>query len=87
MTHCDTREYQPTVWPVPYVCTQPYHPGGVSLCKDHRDKTEVPDSLVVEDPISEKLNNGRKSARLNIQYRDIISNNSEGTAFFLQVVT
>ena len=23
----DTLEHQPTVWPVPYACTQPYHPG------------------------------------------------------------
>ena len=23
----DTLEHQPTAWPVPYACTQPYHPG------------------------------------------------------------
>ena len=23
----DTLEHQPTVWPVPYACAQPYHPG------------------------------------------------------------
>ena len=27
MTHSDTN---PTAWPVPYACTQPYHPGGSS---------------------------------------------------------
>ena len=31
-----------------------------NFCKDYRDKTEVPDPLVVEDPISDKLNNRRK---------------------------
>ena len=41
------------------------------FCKDHRDKTEVPDPLVVEDLISYKLNNRRKLARLITQYRDI----------------
>ena len=33
-----------------------------SVCKDHRDKTEVPDPLVVEDLISDKLKNRRKLA-------------------------
>ena len=27
-----------------------------NFCKDNRDKTEVPDPLVLEDPISDKLN-------------------------------
>ena len=26
----DTFEHQPTVWPVPYACAQPYHPGSGS---------------------------------------------------------
>ena len=52
-----------------------------NFCKDHRDKTEVPDPLVVEDLISDKLNNRRKLARLIKQYRDIFSNISEGTVF------
>ena len=26
----DTLEHQPTVWPVPYACAQPYHPGNGS---------------------------------------------------------
>ena len=26
----DTLEHQPKVWPVPYVCAQPYHPGSGS---------------------------------------------------------
>ena len=26
----DTVEHQPTVWLVPYACTQPYHPGNDS---------------------------------------------------------
>ena len=26
----DTLEHQPTVWPVPYACEQPYHPGSGS---------------------------------------------------------
>ena len=26
----DTLEHQPTVWPVPYACAQPYHPGSGS---------------------------------------------------------
>ena len=30
------------------------------FCKDHRDKIEVPDPLVVEDLISDNLNNRRK---------------------------
>ena len=42
-----------------------------NFCKDHRDKIEVPDPLVVEDLISDNLNNGRKQARLIKQYRDI----------------
>ena len=45
------------------------------------------DVVVVEDLISDKLNNGRKLASLIKQYRDIISNISEGTAFLLQGVT
>ena len=31
-----------------------------NFCKDHRDKIEVPDPVVVEDLISDKLNNRRK---------------------------
>ena len=53
--------------------------------KDHRDKI-VPDPRVVEDLISDKLNNRRQLARLINQYRDIFSNISEGTAFLLQGV-
>ena len=58
-----------------------------NFCKDHRDNIEVLDPLVVEDLISDKLNNRRKLARLIKQYRDIFSNISEGTAFLLQGVT
>ena len=58
-----------------------------NFCKDHRDKIAVPDPLVVEDLISDKLNNRRKLARLIKQYRDIFSDISEGTAFPLQGVT
>ena len=33
----DTLEHQPPVWPVPYACAQPYHPGsdshGLSLVR------------------------------------------------------
>ena len=54
-----------------------------NFCKDHRDKTEVLDPLVVEDLISDELNNRRKLARLIKQYRDIYSNISEGTTFLL----
>ena len=43
----------------------------LNCCKDHRDKIEVPDPLVVEDLISDNLNNRRKQARLIKQYRDI----------------
>ena len=32
----------------------------VNFCKDHRDKTEVPDPLAVENLISYKLNNIRE---------------------------
>ena len=42
-----------------------------NICKDHRDKIEVPDPLAVEDLISCKLNNKPKLARLITQYRDI----------------
>ena len=42
--------------------------GDVNICKDHRDKIEVPDPLAVEDLISSKLNNERKLARLITQY-------------------
>ena len=35
-----------------------------NFSKDHRDKTEVPDPLVVEDLISDKLNDRRKLGRL-----------------------
>ena len=45
--------------------------GRSNFCKDHRDKIEVPDPLVVEDLISDNLNNRRKQARLIKQYRDI----------------
>ena len=58
-----------------------------NFCKDHRDKTEVPNPLVVEDLISDKLNNRRKLARLIKQCRNIFSNISEGTASLLQGVT
>ena len=34
--------------------------GRSDFCKDHRDKIEVPDPLVVEDLISDNLNNRRK---------------------------
>ena len=40
----------------------------VSFCKDHRDKTEIPDPLAIGDLISHKLNNRRKLARLITQY-------------------
>ena len=43
----------------------------VNFCKGHRDKTEVPDPLAVEDLISHKFNNRRKLARLITQYRNI----------------
>ena len=59
----------------------------VNFCKDHRDKTEVPDPLAVENLINYKLNNRRKLARLITQYGNIFSNISKGTAFFLQGVT
>ena len=36
----------------------------VNFCKDHRDKTEVPDPLAVEDLISYKSKNRRKLATL-----------------------
>ena len=26
----DTLQHQPTIWPVPYTCAQPYHPGSGS---------------------------------------------------------
>ena len=58
-----------------------------NFSKDHRDRTEVPDPLVVEDLISYKLKSRRKLARLITQYRDIFSNSSEGTAYLLQGVT
>ena len=45
----------------------------VNLCKDHRNKTEVPDPLAVEDLISYKLNNRRKVARIITQQRNIFS--------------
>ena len=45
----------------------------VIFCKDHRDKIEVSDPLVVDDLISDKLNYRRKLARLIKQHRDIIS--------------
>ena len=32
-----------------------------NFCKDHRDKIEVPDPLVVEDLISDNLNNSVES--------------------------
>ena len=69
---------------------QTYSPGlkRSNFCKDHRDEIEVPDPLVVEDLISDKLNNRRKLARLIKQYRDMFSNISKGTAFpLLQGVT
>ena len=40
----------------------------VPFCKDHRDKTEVPDPLAVEDLISCKFKNKRKLARLITQF-------------------
>ena len=67
-----------------------YHHGlcyYVNLCKDHRDKIEVLDPLVVEDLISDNLNNRRKLARLIKQYRNTFSNILKGTAFLLRGVT
>ena len=49
----------------------------VDFCKAHRDKTEVPDPLAVEDLISCKLIDRRKLQRLITHYRDIFSNISE----------
>ena len=37
-----------------------FFPRRSNFCKDHRDKIEVPDPLVVEDLISDNLNNTRK---------------------------
>ena len=57
-----------------FYCTQirpSEHDCRSNVCKDHRDKTEVPDPLNVEDLISYKLHNRRKLARLITQYRDI----------------
>ena len=34
-----------------------------NFCKDYRDKIEVPDPLVVEDLISDKLNYRRKISK------------------------
>ena len=42
-----------------------------NFCKDHRDKKKVPDPLVVEDLISDKLNNRRKLAKLTKQYSQL----------------
>ena len=39
------------------------------FCKERRDKTVVPDPLVLEDLTSYKLNNIRKLARLIKQYK------------------
>ena len=49
----------------------------VDFCKAHREKTEVPDPLAVEDLISYKLIDRRKLQRLITHYRDIFSNISE----------
>ena len=57
----------------------------VNFCKDHRDKTELPDPLAVEDLISCKLNDRQKLARLITQYSDLLCNISEGTAFLLRL--
>ena len=46
-----------------------------NFSKDHRDKTEVPDPLVVEDLISYKLNNIRKLARPTTHYWENILEN------------
>ena len=43
----------------------------VNFCKGHRDKTEVPDPVAVEDLISHNFNNRQKLARLITQYRNI----------------
>ena len=59
----------------------------LNFCKDHRDKTEAPEPLAVDDLISYKLNNRRQLVRLITQYRNIYSNISEGTAFLLYGVT
>ena len=52
----------------------------VNICKDHRDKIEVPDPLAVEDLISCKLNNKPK---LTLKTRVILCNTlkKEGRAF------
>ena len=44
-----------------------------NFCKDHRDKAEVPDPLVLEDLISFKFNSRRKLARLIISLYCVIS--------------
>ena len=46
------------------------------FCKDHRDKLEVPDPLTVEDLISFKFKNRRKSARLITQYFRLLKNHA-----------
>ena len=60
--------------------------GMVSIFARTTDKIDVPDPLVVEDLISDKLNNRWKLARMITQHNNIFSNISEGTAFPLQVV-
>ena len=54
----------------------------VNFCKDHRDRTEVPDLLAEEELISYKLKNRRKLARLITQYRSFWRQ-----AFLIQGVT
>jgi len=44
-----------------------YYSRRSNFSKDHRDKTELPDPVVVEDLISFKLNNIQKLARLITQ--------------------
>ena len=37
----NTLKHQPTVWPVTYACTQPFHPGSTMLIRPNKAETAV----------------------------------------------
>ena len=79
----DTLKHQPTVWPVPYACAQPYHPGSGSHGQLFRScqASSAWHIRRAEDRATSFI------VRLITQYENIFSNISEGTAFLLQGFT
>ena len=59
----------------------------VNFCRNHRDKTEVPGHLVVEDLISYKLNNRRKISKADFTVQEYIFQYFGSSGCYKEVIT